>query len=205
VRRKLIFAALEELQRAAGVRRIDPAREQTASLHHLMAGIMDGGSRVLAGPHEREFVGELRVQGKYFGNLDIGIVRPDGLERAANFRGRVRFHVKRIELAGGAQVEDHDAGLVILACGYGAERLERGKFGKRKSQRPESADLEEIATRDAIAGGDRAVSGDVNHTMIALEERVLFEVKITTKGWGVNANGLECWNIVNEVFGPRKQ
>ena len=71
VRGQFVAAALEIFERAAGVRRVDAAGEQPAGLHHLMAGVVHRGRRVVAAAHERKLVGELRVQREDFGNLDV--------------------------------------------------------------------------------------------------------------------------------------
>src|SRR5438128_2302419 len=97
------------------------------------------------------------------GDLNIRIIRLDRLERPANLGGRVRFHVERIQLTGSAQIENHDAGLVILGFVHCAEGLERGEFGQTEADGPEGADLQEIAARYSVASGDRAVGSEFQH------------------------------------------
>ena len=81
------------------------------------------------------------MQRENFRDLDIRVVRLDGFERTADLGGRVRFHVKCIELAGRAEVKNHDARLVFLVRRDGAERLQGGKFRKGQAKSAECADL----------------------------------------------------------------
>ena len=156
--------AFQKLERAARVRRVDAAREEPAGLHHLMPGVMHRRGRVIDAAHERELVRDLRVQRKDFADLKVGIVRADRLERPANLARRVRLHVEGVELGRRAEIEDEDARLVAprpsasRPCACAAASLRH-----RKAERAERADLEEIATRDAVAGGDGAGAGDLEH------------------------------------------
>ena len=57
--RHLAALALEIAEHAADVRMLDAAGEQPARLHHLMAGVVDGGRRVIDAADQRELVGVL--------------------------------------------------------------------------------------------------------------------------------------------------
>src|SRR5882724_2323993 len=128
MRRQFVPSTFEKLQGATGMGRINSARKKPAGLHHLMPGIMDRGGRMVTGTNEREFISELGVQGKDLGNLYIGIVRLDRLERPADFGRGIGLHVEGIDLAGRSEVEDHDARFLVVAGTCCAESLESGKF-----------------------------------------------------------------------------
>src|ERR1051326_5989656 len=56
VRWQFVSAAFEKFKGAAGVGGVDAAGEETASLHHLMTGIMDGSGGVIASADQGELV-----------------------------------------------------------------------------------------------------------------------------------------------------
>ena len=106
------------------------------------------------------------VQRENFGDLNVRIVRADGLERPANFGRRIRLHVPGIDLAGRAQIENHDARTFIVSLWRRAHGLECRELCQRQPDGAERADLEEIAARDAVASRDRTVAGEFEHTFI---------------------------------------
>ena len=159
VRRQFAAAAFEKLQCAAGVRRDDAAGEEPARLHHLVAGVVNRCRRVVTGADERELVGDLRVAGEDFGDVEIAL-GGDGLERPANLAGRVGLHVEEVELAGRAKVEDHDDRLLVRVGADLPGGLGGRVIGHGEAERAEGADLEEVAARDAVARGDGAGAGD---------------------------------------------
>src|SRR5262249_57694266 len=57
MRRYLAAPALQVTEHAADMRMLDAAGEQPARLHHLMAGVMDGGGRVVDTAEQRILVG----------------------------------------------------------------------------------------------------------------------------------------------------
>ena len=84
-----------------------------------------------------------------------------GLELAANLRGRVRLQVKDVLVRGAAGQEDHDDGLVpglLILRGLGAQQLRQGK-----PAHGETADLEEIAPRFAVAKTAMGEAWDGEH------------------------------------------
>src|SRR5882672_10597869 len=99
MRGQFVPSAFEEFQRATGVGRINSTGKKPPGLHHLMAGIMDRGGSVITGTNEGEFISEFSVQGKDLGNLNIGVVGLDRLERPADFSWGIGLHVEGIDLA----------------------------------------------------------------------------------------------------------
>ena len=164
--REFVATAFKKFERASGMRGVDAAGEKPAGLHHLMASIVDCGSGVITGADEREFVGEFGVERKDFRYLNVGIVGFDRLEGPADFGRRIRLHVESIDLAGCAEIEDQDAGFIVLTGSRSAERLERREFRKAQAEGSERADLEEVAAGDAVASGDRASSSYFKHGFV---------------------------------------
>ena len=78
--------------------------------------------------------------------------------------GRVRLHVQGVQLAGRAEVENHD-GTTFRRClwrprpSLAAPRTSTSV----KTDGAERADLQEIAARDAVASGDRTFAGNFKH------------------------------------------
>ena len=125
VRRQIGLAARAGTQRAAGVRRVDAAGEQPAGLHHLVAGVVHGGGRVVAAADERELVGDAsRAAGRFRRSRMPGDVGVDRLERPADLGRGVGLHVPGVDLAGRAEVEDHDHRALVVILGHGALGLE---------------------------------------------------------------------------------
>src|SRR3989442_997333 len=110
------------------MRGVHAAGKETPGLHHLMAGVMHSGSRVITASDQRKFVGNFCVKRKYLRNLNVGAFGLDWLERAPNFPRRFGLHIPGIQLAWGTQVEDHDGGLLVVAFRYGSHGLESGIF-----------------------------------------------------------------------------
>ena len=145
------------------MRRVDAAGKQTAGLHHLMPRVMHRRGRVVATAHEREFVGVLGVHRKNFRDFEARRVGLDRFERPADFSRGVRLHVKRVQLTGRAQIENHDhrALVVILGdrpLGFGGQEIRQ-----RQPNGPQRADLQKITTRDAIARMRLASTGETKH------------------------------------------
>jgi hypothetical protein len=131
-----------------------------------MTGVVHRGGRVIAGANEREFVGQPGVQWKQFRNLESVAGGSDGSERATDFTGRVRLHVEKIELAGGAEVEDENASLVAgVAFGRG-RRLHGRELREGKAKCSQRAHLKEIAACNAVASSDGAFARDGQHSAI---------------------------------------
>ena len=94
----------------------------------------------------------LGVQRQDLGDLDRGRRGRDRLERAANLGRRVGLHVQDVELAGCAEVEDHDHASARRdpwrdrPLGLGGH-----ESAQRKADRAQRADLQKVAARDAVA------------------------------------------------------
>src|SRR5262245_16747757 len=89
----------EVAESAADVRALDTAGEEPARLHPPGAGVVDRGRGVGDAPAEAGLVRRLCHLPEDLADLHPGNGRLDGLGRAANFFGRLRLHVPRIELA----------------------------------------------------------------------------------------------------------
>src|SRR5690606_26325971 len=75
VRREVGLASAEIGGHATGVRSNDPPRKQTTGLHHLMAGIVHGGTGVVATADERKLVGDPGVPREDLADVDAGSIR----------------------------------------------------------------------------------------------------------------------------------
>jgi hypothetical protein len=100
---------------AARMGRLNAAGESPAGLQHLPASVVHGGAVVAARPDERKFVGDFRVLWQQFRDLEGVGLRADWLERPTDLGGRIGLHVPEVELAGPPEVEDHDAGPLLVA------------------------------------------------------------------------------------------
>ncbi len=162
--------AAQILDHAAGVGRDDAAAEQPASLHHLMAGVVDGRGGVKATADERKLVGQFGVQRQDFGNLDPRGRGVDRFERPANLGRGLGLHVEQVELARRAEVEDHDHRVFAVIAVDRPAGLGSHQFGKRQADGTQRADLEEIATGHAVAGMGRALADQIEHPRIPRPE-----------------------------------
>ena len=163
VRRQLISAAFEKFQRAARMRRVDATSEQTPRLHHLMAGIVHRGGRVIDRADERELVRHFGVQRKHFRNLNGITGRADGFKWTANLARRVGLQIESVELTRRAQIENHDGRLLVIALGDRAHCLQRGILRETQPDGTQRADLQEITAGDPVTGRNRASSGYFQH------------------------------------------
>ena len=134
-----VGAAAEQIRRdAAGVGSVDASRKPPARLQHLPAGIVNGRPGMMAASHEGEAIGDGRMLGQQFGNLE-GVGRcADRLERAANLRRCLRLHVPEVEMARPAEVENHDAGAVLMPRENLALSRSPGILRQRKTDRRQS-------------------------------------------------------------------
>ena len=160
---QFVAPAFEVLERTTGVRRVDSARKEPSGLHHLMTGVMHRRGRVITGADQRELVRNLRVQRENLGDLDVGIIGPDRFERPADLARRVGFHVPGVQLARRAQIEDQNHRFPVIPLGDCALGLKRGEVGEREAEGAQHADLQEVASRDAVTGGNGAFAGDFEH------------------------------------------
>ena len=79
-----------------------------------------------------------------FGNLKRVGFGPDRLERSAVLRGGLRFHVPQIHVAGGAEIKNHNAGLVLMARPYRARLLGCQYLRQRQAHRAQRPDLQKL-------------------------------------------------------------
>ena len=124
VRRQVAATPAKITEHAAGVRRIDPAREEPPRLHHLVARVVNGRCRVIATAYDRELVASRACWGR------ISLTarkRTMPWEICLNgpriSAGASGFMSKRIELARRTEVEDHDHGAFVGVFRDGADRL----------------------------------------------------------------------------------
>ena len=117
--------------------------EEIAGLHHLLAGLMDGGGCVVDGAQDSVAVGHLSHEREVFANLDargVGLGRP---ERTANVVGSVRFEIPSVELARAADEEEENAV-------YSLGRAGRQNIEASQRQAAERSDAEEIAALRSV-------------------------------------------------------
>ena len=133
VGRHFAAAALEIAEDAAFVRMFDAAGEEPAGLHHLMAGVVDGGGRVITAADERILVGVFGHLRKDFADLHSRHVGVDGLERPANLIGRLGLRIPGVDLTGAADQEEHDGVDIVVFDRAG--RLLSKKAGQRQAER----------------------------------------------------------------------
>ena len=151
---QLVFPALQNSSAHPACGVLMPPCEKPPGLHHLMAGVVDGRGGVINTSDQGKFVRELRVLRKNFADLDVGIVRPDGLERPANFARRVGLHVPRIELTGRAQIKNHDAGFFRVPFGNGVAALIAAGLDKLSPMAPSTPTCKKVPARNSVASSD---------------------------------------------------
>src|SRR5262249_10217916 len=147
--------ALEVGQRTADVRMLDPAAEQPAGLHHLVAGVVDRRGRVVDAANQRELVGVRGHLGEDFGDSYARYIGVNGLERPAYLFGRVGLGVEGVYMAGAADEEQHDAidvGVLDSAGGLAGE-----KAGQRQAERGDRPSMEEVTPGQAVTKGHGSV------------------------------------------------
>ena len=105
---------------AAGNYTISMAADNTVTLTNgsgvtqTVTGVVNGRPAVMDRADEGEPVGHLRVQREDFGDLDRRGSRGDRLKRAADLGRGLGLHIERVDVAWRAEVEDHDAGAVVV-------------------------------------------------------------------------------------------
>ncbi len=124
--------------------------EEAAGLHHLVAGIVDRGGRMIHTANDRVFVGVLGHAGKVLGNFDAGNVGLDGLIGAANLDRGIGLHVPGVELRRPADQEEHDA-VGIFPGIDGALGFQGEHVVEPEAEHGEGAGMEKIPAAQAIA------------------------------------------------------
>jgi hypothetical protein len=84
---------------------------------------MNGSRRVVAAADERELVGQLGVPRQDFAEANLGGTGANRLERPADLGGRLGFRIERVDLARRPEVENHDAGPVVLRVPFRTGRF----------------------------------------------------------------------------------
>ncbi len=160
--RQVAATSAHVLQHRAGVWIVHAAGELTTRLHHLPTRVMHRCGRVIAGADDRKLVGDLGMLGQDLGELKIAFGR-DRFERPTDFRRSLGLHVKRVQLAGGTQIENHDARSLVLGR-INTTMFGRGQvLGQAQSDGAERTNLQEVATRSAIARVRRATRCQIQH------------------------------------------
>ncbi len=162
VRRDLPPRPLQLRQGAAVVRVLDPAAEEAAGLHHLVAGVVDGRRRVVDRADQRHLVhlaGQLRED---LADLDARHAGRDRPERPADLLGRVGLHVPGVELRRPADQEQQDA-VDVAVPRHRPPRLQRLHPRQAQPEPGERAGVEEVATGQPVAEVDRPGGVDADH------------------------------------------
>ena len=111
-------------------------------------GVHGGGvgvvHTVMHGAHERGVMHLLGELGQQLAHLQSGHTATDGRKFAANFPGRVGFHVPHVQVRRAAIEENDDAR--ISPCPF-AGALTGEQTRQRKSSRPKAAYAQELAPR----------------------------------------------------------
>src|SRR2546430_1766620 len=115
------------------------------------------------------------MQWKKLGNFDGFRLRADRFEWTANFARRIRLHIPQIDVAGSAQVENHDARGVFFAGFHEAGFFGGKNLRKRKTNGGERADVEKFApTQARTTKADAILRGfgeEIEHGRILPEVR----------------------------------
>ncbi len=171
MRGQLVARAFEILQGAADVRGVDAGGEEAARLHHLVARVVNGGGGVIAASHQAELVGDLRVQREELGELNLLGLGGDRFEWPPNFGGGVGLGIEEVDLTRRAQVEDHDAGALVVIFLDRAHGAEGAQVPHGQAKRPQRAGVEEVAAGQAVAGSGGSLGSPSNHRAPALVEK----------------------------------
>ena len=132
-RRQIGSASLEITNDGSRMRRIHTTGKLSPGLHHLPAGIMNGRSGMMATTNQRNVFGYRGVLRQDFGELVIAAACGNRLERTSHFQRCVRLHVERVQLAGGTQIENHNAGAFIVTVSHLPLFFRFDVIGQRKS------------------------------------------------------------------------
>ena len=156
---KFSTAAFEIAEGAADVRMFDAAGEESAGLHHLMAGVVNGRRRVIYAANDAEFVGVFGRLGEDLGDLHPGDFGADGLEWPSHFGRGIRLRIERIQLARAADQKEHNAIYVRLGIGRGGAH----RRSERQAEWRERPRVQEIAAGESIAKRNRFRSIKADH------------------------------------------
>src|SRR5262249_37518034 len=143
VRRRITARPAEFAEHTTDVRMLDPALEEASGLHHLVAGIVDGGRFVVERADERELVGVLGHAWEDLTDLDarhIGFDRPIW---PANLSGRTRLQIPGVELTWAAHQKEHDAIHLRLSL-EGAFGLESEEVCQRQAEKGERSRMQKV-------------------------------------------------------------
>jgi hypothetical protein len=85
-----------------------------------------------------------------FANADAVHTGGDGLEFAADFDGRVRLGIERLDMAGAAIEPDKNAGEIAFRARGIGQGLESKQVGETEAEAGEGAEVEKVPARQAI-------------------------------------------------------
>ncbi len=121
---------------------------------------------MIAAPHKRDVIGQRGMFRKNFADPDVGRFGLDRLEGTANFERCFGLGVEGVELTRRTEVENHDAGPVVLARFLARLRslgLHRREVRQSQAHRPERPNLHEVTPSDAITCVSRSSSCQIEH------------------------------------------
>ena len=88
--------------------------ELATGLHHLPTGIVYGSTGMVTGPDQGKLVRDLGMLWQDLGNLDLGRRGLDRFKRSPHLGRCIGLHVKSIDMTGCTEIENHDAGAIIV-------------------------------------------------------------------------------------------
>ncbi len=149
------------------LRVLDTAAEQPASLHHLMARVVDGRRGMIHAPDQRHLIHHRGQPGKDLGDLKARHLGRDRPERAPDFLGCIRLHIPGIELGWAADQKQQDATDVAISRygSSGRQGFHRRQPQSKSCQRP---GVQEIAASQPITKVDRLLRINLDHVAASL-------------------------------------
>ena len=162
VRRHVAARAFELREDAAVMRMFNSAGKESTRLHHLMAGVVNGGRGVINGADERNLVHDFGKARKDLAHGHAGDFGGDRLERSANFGRGVGLHVPGVKLGRPADQKEKDTidVAIFFDRSLSLQILKRGQSEAECCQR---AGVEKVATGETVAKAYRFFGVDSKH------------------------------------------
>jgi hypothetical protein len=107
---------------------------------------------VVAGSHQRKLVGDFGVQREQFGNLHLGRRGLQRLKGSADLGRRFRLHIKRIEMAGCAEIEDENTGAIVALWIDGTLLFRCQQLRQSQADGSQRSNFQHVPPRHAVAG-----------------------------------------------------